>query len=234
MSFTPESLLSLVPESLQQTVSNYWQDWSGACEKAGFRPHVELSEMGKVWACSEFVARQCIRWPGMLNELAGEGFAAARSADDYQQLVAQSIAAAEPTDEGLMCALRILRQKEMVRIAWRDLAGLAEVEQVLHELSDFAEAVIGQTLDHLYQQTTESLGMPTNAQGEAQQEIDDTIGSRPIGVNDLRELPYLEMCLKESLRRLPAVWIFAREAQTDLRLGDYLIPKGAILAISPS
>jgi cytochrome P450 len=41
------------------------------------------------------------------------------------------------------------------------------------------------------------------------------------------------MCLKESLRRLPAVWIFAREAQRDLRLGDYFFPKGAILAVSP-
>jgi len=68
---------------------------------------------------------------------------------------------------------------------------------------------------------------------KAQQEIDQTLGGRPVGVDDLRELPYLEMCLKESLRRLPAVWIFAREAQTDLRLGDYFFPKGSILAISP-
>ena len=68
---------------------------------------------------------------------------------------------------------------------------------------------------------------------KAQQEIDETIGDRPIGIDDLRELPYLEMCLKESLRRLPAVWIYAREAQKDLRLGDYFFPKGAILAVSP-
>jgi cytochrome P450 len=68
---------------------------------------------------------------------------------------------------------------------------------------------------------------------KAQREIDETLGGRPIGVDDLRDLPYLEMCLKESLRRLPAVWIFGREAQTDLRLGDYFFPKGAILVISP-
>jgi len=68
---------------------------------------------------------------------------------------------------------------------------------------------------------------------KAQQEIDETIGGRPIAIEDLRDLPYLEMCLKESLRRLPAVWIYAREAQRDLRLGDYFFPKGAILAISP-
>ena len=68
---------------------------------------------------------------------------------------------------------------------------------------------------------------------KAQQEIDETIGGRPIGVDDLRDLPYLEMCLKETLRLLPAPWIYAREAQADLRLGDYDFPKGAILAISP-
>jgi len=68
---------------------------------------------------------------------------------------------------------------------------------------------------------------------KAQREIDETIGGRSIDVGDLRDLPYLEMCLKESLRRLPAVWIYAREAQTDLRLGDYFFPKGSILAISP-
>jgi cytochrome P450 len=68
---------------------------------------------------------------------------------------------------------------------------------------------------------------------KAQEEIDQTMGNRPIGIDDLRELPYLEMCLKESLRRLPAVWIYAREAQMDLRLGDYFFPRGAILAVSP-
>jgi cytochrome P450 len=68
---------------------------------------------------------------------------------------------------------------------------------------------------------------------KAREEIDRVLGGRPIGVDDLSELPYLEMCLKESLRRLPAVWIFGREAQTDLRLGDYFFPKGSILAISP-
>ena len=50
---------------------------------------------------------------------------------------------------------------------------------------------------------------------------------KPIDVDDLRDLPYLEMCLKESLRRSAcAVWIYAREAQTDLRLGDYFFRRG--------
>jgi len=169
MSSMPEQLLSLVPAALHPTVANYWHDWAIACEQAGVSASVDLSVLGKVWACSEFVARTCIRWPALLDELAIEGFGAARSPNDYQQRVAQTIATAEPTEEGLMRALRLLRKKEMVRIAWRDLAGLADVEQVLHELSDFAEAVIAQTLTYLYQQTTEALGVPKNPLGEPQQ-----------------------------------------------------------------
>ncbi|MDH3201455.1 MAG: cytochrome P450 [Myxococcales bacterium] len=68
---------------------------------------------------------------------------------------------------------------------------------------------------------------------KAQQEIDQILGGEPIGVEDLTKLPYLEMCIKESLRRMPAVWIYGREAREDLRLGDYLFPKGSILAVSP-
>mgnify|MGYP003573107318 FL=1 len=61
MSSTPEQLLSNVPESLQQTVANYWLDWSAACEKAGLSPQAELPVMGMIWACSEFVARRADR-----------------------------------------------------------------------------------------------------------------------------------------------------------------------------
>ena len=169
MSSTPDQLLSLVPQSLHTTVSHYWQDWSAALEHTACSAQVELPVMGRIWACSEFVARLCIRRPDLVAELLTEGVEQPRSLQAYQQLVAQAIDSAEPTDEGLMHSLRSLRQREMMRIAWRDLAGMADVETVLHELSDFAEAVIARTLDHLYRQTAEALGTPVNAQGEAQQ-----------------------------------------------------------------
>jgi glutamate-ammonia-ligase adenylyltransferase len=169
MSSVPEQLLARVPENLRPGVINYWQDWAVSCGNADPVPPVDLAVMGRVWACSEFVARLCIRRPELLAELLDEGMEQGRSADDYQQLVARAIDEAEPTEDGLMRALRRLRQCEMVRIAWRDLADVADVEQVLHELSDFAEAVVVKTLDHLYRQTTETLGTPVNADGEAQQ-----------------------------------------------------------------
>jgi len=68
---------------------------------------------------------------------------------------------------------------------------------------------------------------------KAREEVDRVVGRRPLTIDDLPRLPYLAMCIKESLRRLPAVWIYGREALRDLRLGDYEFPKGAVLAISP-
>jgi cytochrome P450 len=68
---------------------------------------------------------------------------------------------------------------------------------------------------------------------KARAEIDRKVGRRPLTVDDLPKLPYLLKCVKESLRRLPAVWIYGRETLCDVRLGDYEFPKGAVLAVSP-
>ena len=47
-----------------------------------------------------------------------------------------------PDDADCMAALRTFRRRHLVRIAWRDLAGHAPVDQVLRELSWLAEACI--------------------------------------------------------------------------------------------
>ncbi|MGD8802118.1 MAG: bifunctional [glutamate--ammonia ligase]-adenylyl-L-tyrosine phosphorylase/[glutamate--ammonia-ligase] adenylyltransferase [Gammaproteobacteria bacterium] len=236
MSSTPDQLLSLVPESLQQIVSNYWLDWSAACEQAGVKPSVDLSLLGKIWACSEFVARLSIRRPEILQHLAAEGFSAERSPQDYQQQVVQAIAGADATEESLMRELRKLRQQEMVRIAWRDLAGLAGVEQILHELSDFAEAVITQTLEHLYQQTTEALGVPMNASGEPQKMLVmmmGKLGGRELNFSSDIDLifAYPDEGSTEGGRPLSNHEFFLRLARNLVRVLDQITPDGFVFRV---
>jgi len=55
---------------------------------------------------------------------------------------------------------------------------------------------------------------------------------RNADVEDLPELPYLEMVVKESLRLLPSVWAYARQAQRDLVIEGYQIKKGQTITIS--
>ena len=64
-------------------------------------------------------------------------------------------------------------------------------------------------------------------------ELSAVVGDRAITTSDLPALPYLEMVIKESMRFLPSVWAFMREPIEDVQLGQYLIPKGEQILISP-
>ncbi len=165
----PAELLSRIPPSLQPVVENFWSDWCLSCEKKSINPQqgISLAVLGQTWACSDFVARNCIRYPEMFYKLYAEGFESARSLEDYSNMVSQVIAASND-DAHLMKLLRELRQQEMVRIAWRDLNKLADVETILQELTDFAEVVVAVTLMHLEKQQAEVFGMPLDENGEEQ------------------------------------------------------------------
>ncbi len=164
----PAELLRHVPPSLHSLLENFWSDWAQACEAKELNPehNLPLSELGKTWACSDFVARTCIRYPVRFYQLLDEGFESGRRLENYQELVRQVLEAAND-EAALMTGLRELRQQEMLRIAWRDLNALAATEIILHELTDFAEAVVAETLQYLEKQQAEIFGMPCDAKGEA-------------------------------------------------------------------
>ncbi|KAG5676320.1 hypothetical protein PVAND_006166 [Polypedilum vanderplanki] len=67
------------------------------------------------------------------------------------------------------------------------------------------------------------------------EEIDAIFGSddRAPTMADLREMKYLEMCIKEALRLYPAVPIMARRLGEDVQCGKYLLPAGAEIFIMP-
>jgi len=170
----PTQLLSLVPPSLHSMVENYWGDWCNSCDHKDIDADdgLPLSMLGYTWACSDFVARNCIRYPATFYALLAEGFDSARDLEAYRKMVAQVIAdldgGAVNDQPRLMSALRVLRQREMLRIAWRDLNALADVGIILQELTDFAEAVVAVTLGYLERQQAEIFGMPQDADANEQ------------------------------------------------------------------
>ncbi|MBW2201847.1 MAG: bifunctional [glutamate--ammonia ligase]-adenylyl-L-tyrosine phosphorylase/[glutamate--ammonia-ligase] adenylyltransferase [Deltaproteobacteria bacterium] len=73
--------------------------------------------------------------------------------------------------------------REMVRIAWRDLAGWADLSETMADLSDFADACIGETLALLDKQACLNFGIPTGMNGTQQKLI--VIGMGKLGAREL-------------------------------------------------
>ncbi|MGC4028772.1 MAG: bifunctional [glutamate--ammonia ligase]-adenylyl-L-tyrosine phosphorylase/[glutamate--ammonia-ligase] adenylyltransferase [Steroidobacteraceae bacterium] len=120
------------------------------------------AQAARVLVASDFVCRSLIQDDALLSEtMAAGGFAEPRTEQVYRQLLA---ACAQDADEALFgVRLRRLRRREMVRIAWRDLAGLATTEQILRELSQFAACTIDAAVMFAAQRLATRHGMP---QGE--------------------------------------------------------------------
>ena len=119
-----------------------------------------------VWACSDFVADACLRDARLLPWLFGER----RLLDTANEptLVADLEAGLDPAgdDAHFMDELRRFRRRQLVRIAWRDLAGLADVETVLAELSLLADVCIRAACRRAGAVLATRHGVPCGADGQ--------------------------------------------------------------------
>ena len=119
-----------------------------------------------VFAASDFVAQACARDGGLLGDLIGHYGLTRRSVPgDY---AARAPAAGSSSDAQMLSILRRWRRREMVRIAWRALAGWADVEETLADLSDFADTAIRISVEHARHALTVRYGQPRSASGAVQ------------------------------------------------------------------
>ncbi|NXP55286.1 CP4V2 protein, partial [Heliornis fulica] len=72
------------------------------------------------------------------------------------------------------------------------------------------------------------LGRNPEAQKKVHRELDEVFGNteRPVTVDDLKKLRYLECVVKEALRIFPSVPMFARTLREDCCIRGYQVPKG--------
>jgi cytochrome P450 len=64
-------------------------------------------------------------------------------------------------------------------------------------------------------------------------ELDRALAGRAPSVDDLAQLPYTDMVIKESMRLYPPAWIIAREAIEPVTIGGYAVSRGSIIMMSP-
>lgn len=175
-----------LPESLSKEIEETWGAFSTAADAAMI--HIPddpafQSEMKRVWAFSEFVSKCCISDPAMIVDLYESGDLRRRYPEDEFETRFLNCLIGVDTEEVLNREIRRLRKREMVRIAWRDLAGLSDVSETMMELSSFADTCISYVLDKLYQWQCEASGVPMSAGG--MQQFIVVIGMGKLGGNEL-------------------------------------------------
>jgi len=77
------------------------------------------------------------------------------------------------------------------------------------------------------------LAQHPHAQARLREEARAVLGGRPPTTHDLPRLTYTGQVIREALRLYPPAWITPREAQQDVQIGDCLIPRGAVVFVSP-
>jgi glutamate-ammonia-ligase adenylyltransferase len=212
---TPPNLSSIIIEASQAQ----WEDFLAAASQAGLNMPKSQSLQDALrtsFALSKFVAKMCIRRPAVAIQLMASGdlerndtveYLAAR----YDQAICRNGSepaagrtddnSADISEETYRQQLRLFRNREMMRIAVRDLAGLADLDATLTDLSALADLCVRQALDYLYRNQIRQWGTPTSAEGTTQQLV--ILGMGKLGAHELNFSSDIDL-----------IFAYARDGQT--------------------
>jgi len=177
--FFSTELAGLVAGSLEALNANDAARTALANAPAAIRDSIQA-----VFAASDFVAQSCARDAQCFGSLISGG-------DLQRRLAAADFAARAPllppdpaTPEAhFQGELRRWRRRELTRIAWRDLAGWADLGETLADLTAFADTAIAAALAHARRALVARYGEPRSAGGEVQPLV--VIGMGKLGGGEL-------------------------------------------------
>ncbi len=175
-----------LPAELAADFRRKWDSFEQACETAA----VDLSNLSTisqtlphVFLFSDFIAHSCIRDPLLLVDLIGSGDLTRHYAPDRYNQALTSILADVADEASLSQLLRRFRRREMVRIGWRDLSGMADLKQTVRDLSALADSCLEHTRGTLHAWLSAELGVPAAKDGSAQDLV--IIGLGKLGSREL-------------------------------------------------
>ncbi len=180
-----KNTLETLPPAVRERVEHYWQQFAQAAMEVNVAlpQHPDLlNVLYRVWAYSDFVAQTCIRQPQLFADLLQSDLRIDYADGDYARKLHSAVGKLKSEQE-LAAALRQLRTREMLRIAWRDLAGWADLPDTLADLSALAAACIDAALDKLHTWQSQEMGVPRSAAGIAQSLV--VIGMGKLGAREL-------------------------------------------------
>jgi glutamate-ammonia-ligase adenylyltransferase len=182
-----EAVLAQLPELLRNTVQEQWRSFALTARDKGVvvsEDQAFLTVLARVWGSSDFVAKACLRYPALLVELLQSGdLTSSYPPQRYREALLSSMAGVS-NDQALGVVLRHFRRREMVRIAWRDIAGWAPLPESLRDLSALASACVDVALEQLHSWLSSEFGVPHGEQSGAPQAM-VVLGMGKLGADEL-------------------------------------------------
>ncbi len=179
------NLKHLSPE-LKKQLAHRQQALREALAEKGFDPEDAFGsseETAAVLLFSEFVASSLTASPELFMDLRDSGDLDQRYEDDELSRRVRSRLPGEYDEKALRESISEFRQREMVRIAWRDLSGKAFLDETLRDLSALADACITTVIDALYGFFSLTMGVPEDNYGNKQGLI--VLGMGKLGAREL-------------------------------------------------
>ncbi|WP_137975113.1 bifunctional [glutamate--ammonia ligase]-adenylyl-L-tyrosine phosphorylase/[glutamate--ammonia-ligase] adenylyltransferase [Pseudomonas sp. F(2018)] len=149
-------------------------DWSGERAEA----------LRRVCALSDFVHEQAVRAPELLAELGASGELERRLQGGELRGQLQAALADCADEDELGRRLRRFRNRQQVRIIWRDLTRQADLAETCRDLSDLADASIDGAYEWLFPRHCEQFGTPIGRRsGQVQHMV--ILGMGKLGAHEL-------------------------------------------------
>ncbi|HYL03596.1 MAG TPA: bifunctional [glutamate--ammonia ligase]-adenylyl-L-tyrosine phosphorylase/[glutamate--ammonia-ligase] adenylyltransferase [Steroidobacteraceae bacterium] len=201
-----------------------------ACAPSEVRDPLE-----SVLAASDFLARSFVADPGLLPGLITGGdlqrhSSAAELAGRAPQL------APETTEAQAQSLLRRWRRREFARIAWRDLAGSAGLEETLGDLTAFADAAIAAAAAYGRHALVARYGEPRSVTGAVQPLV--VVGMGKLGGGELNFSSDVDLVLlfpehgeTDGTRAIANEEFFTRLGQAVVRLLETPTAEGFVLRV---
>ncbi|WP_017926152.1 bifunctional [glutamate--ammonia ligase]-adenylyl-L-tyrosine phosphorylase/[glutamate--ammonia-ligase] adenylyltransferase [Thioalkalivibrio sp. HL-Eb18] len=200
---TPEAL----PPVLDEEVAHLLNDLGGLAEW----PDSLTGDAASPLAFSHYLAQTLRRHPDyLLDTLDAEGRVPERGDDAFAAMLRAALEKAEGEGQ-LKQALREVRHREMIRIAWRDLEGRAGLDEVMHDLSRLAQGLIQGALDWLDRHYQGRHGQPRGADGAPQSLV--VLGLGKLGGGELNFSSDIDL-----------IFAYAESGETD---GERALDNGA-------
>lgn len=181
------SVLAEVPEQLNDLLQRNLAKIETALAEVTLS-EAQQQQLVRALIGSDFVATQLQAHPEWLHDLLATGDLATDYEEaTYAERLTQRLSGVDD-EKVLHRELRQFRQREMVRLVWRDLNRLTDMRGTTRELSWFADACIDAALEWLYQQACQRWGTPhsrPDAEGKRHPQRMVVLGMGKLGAHEL-------------------------------------------------